>query len=152
MWDPERDPAAIRVEFCQGYYGPAAGDVLEYLALMDGAAADPEVHAFCSWDPQGTVTPAFVSDGLEMLARAGASADSPGIANRVDRLRLPLWYMRLTYPDRYGLSPADGARLLEEFKRVIAANRIDHIGEGFSGPNMPRWLAQMKARRGGGPA
>jgi len=151
MWDPDRDPATIRLEFCGGYYGPAAGDVLDYLALMDRAARSPDVHASGAWDPQRTVAPEFVAEGLQILTRARARADTSEIANRVSRGLLSLWYMQLAYPDRYGLAAPDSARLLHEFKAVAQANQVNFIGEGFSGENMPRWLAQAEARCGKAP-
>ncbi|MEN6310233.1 MAG: DUF4838 domain-containing protein, partial [Acidobacteriota bacterium] len=39
LWNPDLDPAALRREFIRGYYGPAAGPVEEYLALLDRAVA-----------------------------------------------------------------------------------------------------------------
>jgi hypothetical protein len=148
MWDPERESEAIREEFCRGYYGPAADAVLEYLAVLDRAAEDPNVHAFCAWDPQETVTPEFVAAGLEVLAPARARANTAEEAGRVSRVLLPLWYMQLAYPDRYALAPADAPRLLREFKSIAAANQTTYIGEGFSGENMPRWLAKVESRGG----
>lgn len=146
MWDPNRDPGAIRLEFCNGYYGNAANDVLDYLALMDGAASDPNVHAFGAWDPQNTVTPEFVAEGLRILTRARTRAETPDIDNRVAKLLLPLWYMQLTYPDRYGLAPADAAQVVRDFKAVVDANHITFVQEGAE--NMPGWLAGMEARYG----
>ncbi len=146
MWDPKRDPSTIRKEFCDGYYGPAASDVLAYLALMDRQAADPEIHAFAAWDPKDTATPAFVADGLKILSRARGRAGTPEIANRVAKLLLPLWYMQLTYPDRYGLTPAGAVAVLREVKAVAQANKITHVREG--GPNMAGWLAQMETKYG----
>jgi hypothetical protein len=35
MWDPNQDPMTIRSDFCKGYCGPAAGEALGYLDLMD---------------------------------------------------------------------------------------------------------------------
>jgi len=144
MWDPKRDPNEIRREFCHGYYGAAAGDVSAFLALMDQQAADPKVHAFAAWDPKDTATPLFVAEGLKILGQAKRVADTPETANRVSKLLLPLWYMQLTYPDRYGLAPAGAAQVLREFKAVVQANAITHYCEG--GPNMTGWLAQVEAK------
>ncbi len=144
MWDPKRDPAAIRREFCTGYYGAAADNVLAFLALMDQQAADTKVHAFAAWDPKDTVTPAFVAEGLKILAQARSHANTPETGNRVAKLLLPLWYMQLVYPDRYGLAPAAAAGVLREFKAVVQANAITHYCEG--GSNIAGWLTQMEAK------
>ena len=140
MWDPSRDPGMIRLEFCKGYYGSAADDVLDYLRLVDAAAKDPDVHAFGAWDPKDTVSPEFVAEGLKILARARSKAETPEIANRVSKLLLPLWYMQLIYPDRYGLDPAEAGQVLRDFKAVVEANNITHVREGGAA-NMASWLA-----------
>ena len=44
MWDPARDPMSIRREFCEGYYGPAAAEALEFLATMDAWAQAIDKH------------------------------------------------------------------------------------------------------------
>ena len=144
MWDPRRDPGEIRREFCNGYYGPAANDVLAYLALMDETAKKKDMHAFAAWDPKGTVASSFLAEGIEILTRARARAKTPEIANRIAKLLLPLWYMQLTHPGSYGLDASDAARTLQAFKSVVEANKITHIREG--GPNMAGWLGQMAAR------
>jgi len=102
------------------------------------------VHAFGAWDPQNTVTPEFVATGLGILGRARARAETPEIANRVAKLLLPLWYMQLTYPDRYALNPADGAALVLEFRGVVEANHITRIREGDE--DIGVWLGGMEAR------
>ena len=143
MWDPSLDPGAIRREFCRGYYGAAAGDVLAYLTLLDKAAEDSNVHAFGAWDPKGTASPAMVAKGLELLGRARLRTLSPAQANRVDKLFLPLWYMQLTYPSEYGLDPATAHSIVSEFKRIAHANKITHIREGG---DIEPWLADMEAK------
>ena len=143
LWDPKRHPMEIRLEFCQGYYGPAADDVLQFLALMDKLSGDRSKHAFGAWDPKDTVPPSFVADGLEVLNRAKSRTTDPQMVNRVEKLMLPLWYMRLTYPDLYALSKKDAPSLVKSFERVADANGISHISESQA---MPDWLAGMKRK------
>lgn len=146
MWDPGRDPGAIRLEFCNGYYGNVAGDVLRYLSLLDEAARRPEVHAFGAWDPSTTVPPELVSKGLAILEPARARAGSPQIANRIGKLLVPLWYMQLTWPDRYGLDPAEAGQVVSDFAAVAKENGITFVAEGGA-PNMAGWLAQKQAEQ-----
>lgn len=145
LWDPSQDPAKIREEFCKGYYGPAADDVMKFLALMDKAAEDPNVHAFAAWDPRKTVTPEFVNDALHILhkARAKASIGSRVIVNRIDKLMLPIWYMQLSFPDVYALPESNAAPLWKETKRVMIANKITHVRETGGASE---WIAEMDAR------
>ena len=144
MWDPAQDPMKIRTEFCKGYYGEAAPEVLEFLRLMDKVAEKPDVHAFGAWDPQNTVSPEFVADALKILDTAKAAADSRAVANRIDKLMLPFWYMQLTYPAKYGLSEKDAPGVWKQAKRVITANKITHIREGEV--NAPGWISEMDSR------
>jgi hypothetical protein len=144
MWDPTQDPIQIRTEFCKGYYEKAAADVLEFLRLMDKVAQNPDVHAFGAWDPQGTVSPEFVEDALKVLERARLASNSKTVSNRIDKLMLPFWYMKLTYPAKYGLSDKDAPAVWKQTKRVIAGNKITHIREGDV--NAPAWVAEMDLR------
>jgi hypothetical protein len=176
MWDPAADPMAIRSDFCAGYYGPAAGEVLQFLALMDRLKDTNGVHAPTNgWEPEKVATPEFVAEGLSILERAlgktGAGTDAgksaveggaggaggaggPAGGNvwrgRVEKLLVPLWYVRLGWPDRYGLSKEAGRELLARFKAVVSAFKITNESEGPTG-NMDRFLAAMEAKFGVGP-
>lgn len=143
MWDPTQDPKQIREEFCRHYYGKASDVVLEFLSQMDELARKP-AHAFASWDPQSVVPPEFVSEAMKTLQRALLAADTPTVKNRVEKLMLPYWYVRLSYPDKYGLSKPEALVLLQQVRRVFEANRITHVSEG--GPNAQPWIASMETR------
>ena len=143
MWDPTRDPMAIREEFCRGYYGDAAQSVLQYLALLDEAAQKPDVHAFGAWDPQSTFPPELLAKAMPIVSAAQAQAEGSVVRARVDRLLLPLWYMQLSYLDRYGLAPADAGAVVAQFRAVVEASGITHVREG--GSNIESWLSGMEA-------
>lgn len=145
MWDPEQDPLALRKEFCDGYYGPAAERVQEFLMLMDDLGRDPDRHSFGAWDPSGVIPPEFVSRGVGILTRAQADAGTPEFANRVTRLILPLWYMQLTWPGKYGLANERVAEVIAEAAAVIERDAITHVCEG--GENASGWLRNLQARQ-----
>jgi hypothetical protein len=174
MWDPTQDPMTIRREFCQGYYGLAAADVLEYLALLDKYSDDPDskLVAFCAWDPSKTVPVEMVTDGLKILTAAREKSDSPEIANRIDKLLIPLWYMQLTYPNMYHLASENAMSVISRFEAVAKANNMTHISETCSSDassqnssgdvdiwqirkvflkdaNLDAWLKSTKARHQG---
>lgn len=144
LWDPSRDPMKIRKEFCDGYYGSASNDVMEFLALMDKLGENPNVHAYGNWNPCDTVTPEFVAQGLTILNRARAGVKDKKIANHIDKLLMPLWYMQLSWSDKYGLSSSDAPALLGRFEQVASVNKITSINE--SPQSMPAWLSGMKDR------
>jgi len=143
MWEPGQDAERIILDFCHGYYGSAASEVLQYLALLKEAAANPELHAFAAWDPANTVPIELVRDGIKILARGLDHAPDQIVRQRVERLLLPLWYMQLTYPERYGLAAADAPQLVAEFARMAERDKITYINEGKM---MDAWLAEMKSR------
>ncbi|MBP6964516.1 MAG: DUF4838 domain-containing protein [Armatimonadetes bacterium] len=143
MWDPSRSPGVIRREFCNGYYGAAAGDVLRYVMLLDRAALDPGRHAFGAWDPKTTFADAWLVEGLKILEKARSRKLTAEQAQRVDRLFLPLWYLQLTYPDAYGFDTAKAPALVQEFKRIAQASKITHINEGAL---VDQWLAGMESK------
>lgn len=143
LWDPKRHPREIRLEFCRGYYGPAADDVLQFLTLMDKLSDDRSKHAFGAWDPKDTVPPSFVAEGLEILNRAKSRTTNPQIVNRIEKLMLPLWYMQLTYAEIYALDEEYAPSLVKSFERVASANGISYINEGRQ---MQDWLDEMKRR------
>lgn len=145
LWDPTRDPMEIRREFCDGYYGPASGAVKGFLALMDREAALPDAHAFGAWDPSAAVRPEFVREGLAALRAARERCSTDEERGRVDKLMLPLWYMQLQWPERYGQLPGEAPALVAEFKRVAEQFGITHVREGGT-PNMAEWLQGMQNR------
>jgi hypothetical protein len=144
MWDPTLDPMAIRKDFCKGYYGPAADEALQFLALMDDWGTNTKFHIpMNGWRPE-EVTPAdFVAKGLAVLGRAHDKAGNDVYRNRVDKLLLPLWYMQLSWPEKYGLAKADGHALVARMKTVMEKNHIDTISEGPA--NAAGFIQQMEA-------
>lgn len=144
MWDPRQDPMALRREFCDGYYGPAAAEAMEFLASMDRLAqAIPQHIPMNGWDPPDVTPPEFVAEGLAILARAESKAGDDVIRNRIGKLLLPLWYMQLAWPDRYGLQKAEGTALLGRFQPVLRANEITTIAEGP--PNADEFVRRREA-------
>lgn len=143
LWDPTQDPMRIRKEFCQGYYGPAAAPVLEFLAMMDALAERP-VHVFTDFDPQNITPPEFPDAALKILDRALAVADGPVGGNRIEKLMLPFWYVKLLYPEKYGLSKKDAVPLVARVRRVIETSKIVHVSEGAE--NARAWIAAMEAK------
>ena len=170
LWEPSRNPAVLREEFCRGYYGDAADDVLAFLALMDAQAeqdeGNPVLIGYANWDPAQTVSPGFVEEGLVILERAERNAATPETQGRIARLRLPLRYMQLRYPARHGVTRDEAHRLLREVRAIVEANGITGVREVilYRDPlreeteaeaarrnarqfgSMRQWLEQMEAK------
>ncbi len=143
MWDPAQDPMALRREFCNAYYGKASQPVMRWLSMMDTAAKDPNVHAFGAWTPSDTVKPHLVRNGLRVLEQARRQADDTDTERRVRKLLLPLWYMQVTWPDKYGLSEDRRPAVAAEIASIIRECGITHVREG--GENASGWLPSIGA-------
>lgn len=145
LWDPTQDPMVIRSEFCEGYYGPAKGDVMEFLASMDAWAAALDQHIpMNGWDPPSITPPEWVAQGLVTLDRVFGRTTDPVIRNRIEKLMLPLWVMQLRWPDRYGLAREDGLPLIARMRSLVERNNIRSPSEWNH--DMPGFLAGLEAQ------
>lgn len=95
LWNPALDERALRKEFLDGYYGPAAGEVAAVLGLLENAVA-------ASGDPLGCYSPpdakflniATLGRAWEIFARAERrTAGRREYARRVLRAKLPFAYV-----------------------------------------------------------
>ena len=149
LWDPAQDPMKLRSEFCEGYYGPASGDVMAFLSLMDEFGKETKAHIpMNGWRPQEITPPDFVAKGLVILNRACGRAEQPVLHNRVEKLLVPLWHMQLSWPDNYGLRAEDAPALLARFKKALEINRITFSSEGGGSAGL---LAEYDKKYGGKP-
>ncbi len=99
MWDPSRDEDALIAEFLQGYYGPAAPYLQQYLKIIHDAGERSGVYLRCFMSD----TSAYLTlDDLNAATRAfekaqAAVANDPVLSQRLQRERLPLdhvWLQR----------------------------------------------------------
>lgn len=145
-WDPKQDPTKLRREFCKGYYGPAAKDVLQFLEKTDEWGRATKFHIpMNGWRPEEITPPEFVSSGLKILNGAFEKVKGTVCASRVEKLLLPLWYMQLNWPDRYVLGD-QGKALTARARKLIQAENITTISEGPA--NAEGWLQSLEAKYG----
>ncbi len=148
LWDPNQDPMKIRSEFCAGYYGPVSDEVMAFLALMDAFGKEIKVHIpMNGWHPQEITPPEFVAKGLAILNAAYGRTEDVAVRNRLEKLLVPLWHMQLSFPDKYGLRPADAPALLQRFKKALEANRITFWSEGGPSANMLAQYDKMYGKK-----
>ncbi len=140
LWDPTRDPAVIKKEFCEGYYGSATNEVCDFIQLLDSQPSlHPDLHVFAYWDPQNAVTPSFCREALSLLNKARTKvAHDPVLSNRVDMLLFSYWYMQVAYPERYGLKTSEAGTLIKRMTDVVQKNHIRR--SGMAPNNMMDWL------------
>jgi len=147
MWDPTLDPMKIRQDFCEGYYGPASKDALEFLASMDSFGRSIKQHIpMNGWNPPDVTTPEFVSASMATLNRAFSNAKTEVYRNRIEKLLLPFWYVQLSWPDKYGVSKEECRAITARVKSVMKVNNITTISEGP--PNATDFITRMEAAYG----
>ncbi len=152
LWNPALDARALRKEFLDGYYGPAAGEVGTVLGLLENAVA-------ASGDPLGCYSPpdakflniATLGRAWEVFARAERrTAGRREYARRVLLAKLPFAYvafirwdaLRKEASDR-GISwPWPGSRneLGAWFLKNARAEGVTHISEWQS---LEDWAAKQ---------
>jgi hypothetical protein len=142
LWDPSRDPQQLIDEFLDGYYGPAARFIREYLKVTHDAVE-------ASGDPLGCFSPAdakflslkTLSAGVTLLRAAeGAAGDDEALRQRVRVAQLPLLYTFMVRWDALrqeataeGVAwPVDNniLNVYEQFMAIARAENVTMVAEG----------------------
>jgi hypothetical protein len=130
MWDPNSDEHALRQEFLEGYYGPAATHLADYLDLIHDRGEASGVYLRCFMtDTSSWLRLEDLNRATELFDQAEAAVkDDPILAARVERDRLTLdhvWLRRYSTLHREatlrGLpfnGPDDPAAACEEFLQL----------------------------------
>jgi hypothetical protein len=140
-WNPDVDVRAVREEFLEGFYGPAAGPIDEYLDMVHKKAIDDNVHMFIWAKPQDAyLTPEILSRARELFDEAERRVEGqPDLVERVEMARLAIQYAELCRPTPY----VDSAPIYARFKAVVEREKIKYYGEG--GFYMSAWLVEKQA-------
>ena len=96
LWDPDQDPDVLRREFLEGYYGPAAQPIEDYIQLLHDKVEQDNVHMHLYTNPaQGYLTDA-VMDQAEVYFNVAERAAKVNLdlLERVRVARMPLSYAR----------------------------------------------------------
>ena len=72
LWDPTRDVDELAREFCEGYYGPAAEDLIDYVNLIEGAVRGDAPVKADEFDPkfEKWLRPEIVGKAKSLFANA----------------------------------------------------------------------------------
>ena len=136
LWDPDTDERAVQDEFIDGVYGAAAPLMREYIDLVQEPAADPGMHMHIFEDiDEGHIRQDIIRRGDALLEQAEAAAESEDVRQRVEKARLPVWYVLIRRMDED--DPAR-AKLIERFLAVTKREGIVDMGEGRS---VEKWIA-----------
>lgn len=159
MWDPTLDPRALIEEFVEGYYGPAAKPILEWIDVFNDRVIEEDIHVNIWTPPTAShLTDELVAQGLELFDAALERVDGDAtLSSRVARQRLPLEYaqiMRWSTSERMRyVVDAQGARIpggeqyqaaVEHFAAEFQAQGIQEIREG--GGTFQPWLESVRGK------
>ncbi len=140
-WDPSRDEKKLISEFLNGYYGPAAPYLQQYLDLVHDAQEKSGIVMGCYNTDLSFMTPQIMNKATELFAKAEAAvAHDPVLARRVRRERLPLdytWlirYRKLQEEARESkvplAIPTEPAKLVREFIDLSREWKTNFFSEG----------------------
>lgn len=142
MWDPSRDEKALLREFREGYYGPAAAPLQEYLDVIHDSAARAGVFLRCYMpDTSAWMTLDDLNRATELFDEAAKRVEGdPILKMRVRRARMPLdhaWLQRYHSLRRIArmrgkpfLGPADPVALYDDFVKSAHAFQLGQYAEG----------------------
>ncbi|PTN05956.1 DUF4838 domain-containing protein [Mangrovibacterium marinum] len=149
LWSPEQDVEKLTDEFLQGYYGPAAQYLRQYIDLQRDALVKSGAQLDIYGNPVGDwntyLTPEMMDRYSMILDSAEIAAErQPELWKRVNRLRLSdefayLQQSRFYGRDRYGIwqTAKDGSLSLkprmqqrvDRFYQACKQNGIDKLNE-----------------------
>jgi hypothetical protein len=146
----------LKQEFLNGYYGPMAAHISEYLILL-------EKSVLASRDPLGCYSPTdaqFLSletmlEAWDILKKAETkSAGNAELVRRLRRVQMPVAYVVLTRWDSFQKEAQDGGLkwpwtptrqgLLDWFLDVARAEGVTMISEGHT---LDDWAARGGKKR-----
>jgi len=104
MWNPDQDENKIIQEFLEGFYGPAAPEIAEYLTIMKRSIAEhPEFKLMCyqhttiRWLSHENLVAAW-----QVFEKAKAKvAQEPKFKERVEFAALPITFAMLERPETF---------------------------------------------------
>jgi hypothetical protein len=105
LWDPDQDANAILRDFLDGYYGPAAGPIWEYITLVHDKVTRDNIHMHLYTNPaQGYLPDDLVKRAMAQFDQAETAVkDNPELLERVQIARMPLSYARLFPRNGYAI-------------------------------------------------
>lgn len=140
LWDPYQNPQALIADFVDGYFGPAAQPMMDYIRALHRKVFKKTVHANLYSPPtEGFLDKELLEFADDCFDRAEelAAAD-PAVLERVRLARMPLTYVKLKAPHLYGwtgeeMRPGgaqDQTARFEKFKNDLGLFKITIFREG----------------------
>ena len=108
VWDPHQDADAVLKDFLQGYYGPAAEPIWQYITMVHDKVQDDNIHMHLYTNPaQGYLPDEIIAKAQKLFDQAEKLVqDDDELLERVRVARMPITYARI-FP-RNGYKLEDG--------------------------------------------
>lgn len=147
MWKPESDDKTLIDEFMQGYYGPAAPALLEYITLIHDRVEKSGAYLSCGlMDVSPWMDLATANKATELFAQAAATVkNDPTLSLRVRRARMPLdhtwlqcyksWKRLAEMTKQPFLGPSDPAQAVEDYIQAAQDLGLGQYREGAAFEN-----------------
>ncbi|HPG65276.1 MAG TPA: DUF4838 domain-containing protein [Candidatus Hydrogenedentes bacterium] len=135
MWNPDRDENALINEFLDGYYGPAAQPLRQYIDLIHNAVEASGIALRCYMpDTSSWFTLEAMNRASELFDEAErVAAGDPALVRRVQRARMPLdhaWLGR--YHALRRIAAADGLEFRGPKDPVAACDQFIERAHAFN--------------------
>lgn len=151
MWNPEKDAQELIDEFVENVYGDASGYISQYIKLMHDQVKPASAY-FSIWtDPEDTnyqnVRSIQKADSLFTLAKNSTRKDT-ALFKRVERAYLPVLFSKLYFYSIGGTAYISGSldKEVEDFRRIIADNRITSMAEVPVVGSIPKFLERVQSK------
>ena len=137
LWNPDLDDQALLKEFLEGYYGPAAPHINQYINLIHDTVSRSDFYMHCSTPSTAPyVAPELLGKSADIFERAKAAvAGQPEFLRRVEIAEMSVLYSSLD--KAYNRFLIDGKladeKTLDQLNRFAAIARrenVTHISEG----------------------
>ena len=139
MWDPKQDQDKLTDEFLNGYYGPVAPEIKQYIGIMKKAVGEnPDASLRCfmtsvrSW-----LSRRNAEEALHLMQKAKAKAKATGdpeLLKRVEAAAIPITLACFNYPGLF--RNQDKARLIDELIESCRRSGATRAGESKSFDNL----------------
>jgi len=155
LWDPTRDTKSLIRDFTYGYFGAAAGPMMEYQDMMWNTWE--KNHRGSLKSPTGGIryemnhpifSKVFLSKATDMFDRAKKLATDDETLKRVELAELAILYVELSQnlndmikngkPDQ----PAEFKARLDRFEKIARREGVIYLWEGGAG--LDDWITRLR--------
>jgi len=134
LWNPTIDVDRVIDDFMRGVYGAAAGPIRQYFDMMHAAVTAPDQHfnLFSNPDEVAYLTAERIQNAHYLFDKAEmAVAGEPEILARVQKARLPVYYIDLWFQGQRQIEQdiSVDKMMLKKFMELISKNGIIYQSE-----------------------